>query len=186
MFQPQLLWNKHWTIARKYWKFENLRTPGKNLSDLVSRTSRFENSQNAFFWKRRDLKNTLRKGSKNGSKMFGRKGGTLWSQFFRSPNFDHLPYKSAQKGVLQNRGVDIEGFPPSNEQKNGLFWRFLTKFFSFFKNRIFWPNLQDERPKKGQKKPFFSWKHTSISQIKCVTKNANFEQSLYFSLCFDT
>ena len=97
--------------------------------------------------------------------MFGRKGGTLWSQFFRPPDFDHLPYESVQKGVLQNRGVDTRPFPPSNEQKNGLFWRFLTKFFSFFKNRFFWSNSQDETSKNvGKKTFFFSKTHQYISE----------------------
>ena len=38
-----------------------------------------------------------------------------------TPNFDHLPYESVQNGVLQKWGVDTKAFPPTNEQKNGLF-----------------------------------------------------------------
>ena len=146
-------------------KFPNFRTPEKNLSDLVSRTPRFENAQIHFFWKPRDLKNTLRKGVKNGVKFFGCKGGTLWSQFFRSVNFDHLPYESAQKGVPKNLGVDTGAFPPTNEQKNGRFWRFLTIFFSFFKNWFFWSNSRDDSPKNvGKKRLFFPKTHQYISE----------------------
>ena len=140
-----------------------------NLPDLVSRTPRFENAQIHFFWKLRDLKNTLRKEVKNGSRIFGCKGGTLWSQFFRPPDFDHLPYKSAQKGVLQNRGVDIETFQPSNEQKIELFLRFLIKFFSFFKKWLFSWKSPVDAIKTFQKKGFFLWKHTCRFQ---TTKSA--------------
>ena len=106
---------------------------------------RNRNLQIPFFWKCRVLKNTLPKGAKKGSENFGCKGVPLWTQNFEVSVFAHLPYESSQKGVPQNRGVDTEPFAPTYEQKNVDFWRFLTIFFSFFKNWHFWLKSRDER-----------------------------------------
>ena len=101
-----------------------------------------------FFWKGRNLRNTLAEGAKNGFKKNESKGVPLYSPFFKSHFFARSLRGSVEKGGPQKWGVDTQPFPPNNEQKNVDFWRFLTKKFSFFKKRHFCSFSQDESSEK--------------------------------------
>ena len=109
------------------------------------------------------------------------------------PNFLNHPIsiiylmKVSKKGSSKNGGVNTKAFPPTNEQKNGLFWRFLTKFFSFLKNWLFWSNARTDSVKKDAKKRIFFSENTPVYvRISMVTEAHKISQALYLSLCFDS